>query len=291
MKKIAESELIINKNGSIFHLHLFPDQIADTVLLVGDPGRVEMVAKYFSSIESESANREFVSKTGVFNNKRISVLSTGIGTDNIDIVLNELDALVNIDFKSRTVKPNHKRLNLIRLGTSGGLQRELGVDVVVASKMSIGFDGLLNFYAGRNEISNLEAEKKFVEHTDWNDLLTKPYFVTSSQELLDKLAVGYNIGNTISAPGFYAPQGRELRLKTANPSLKDKISSFVWNNSKILNFEMESSAIYGLSKLLGHNALTMCAVIANRIAGIYSKDYKKIVDSMIKQTLERISEE
>ena len=264
MRRIEESELIINKDGSIFHLNIKPENLDDDIILVGEPGIVEVVAEYFDSIEVKKSNREFHTITGLYNNKRISVISTGIGTDNIDIVVNELDALVNIDFESRTVNAKLRKLNLIRIGTTGGLQEHLNVDSFILSKMACGFDGLLNFYANRNEICNLNIEEQFKEHCNWNSSLASPYFVESSDFLREKFN-DLSAGITISAPGFYGPQGRILRLNTQDLQLNEKISAFRYNGDYFSNFEMECSAIYGLSKLLGHEALTICALIANRL--------------------------
>lgn len=289
MKKIGESELILNKDGSIFHLHLLPENIADTIILVGDQGRVETVSDFFEKIELKKQNREFVTHTGYFNNKRISVISTGIGTDNIDIVLNELDALVNIDLKTRQVKEKRRMLNFIRIGTSGALQSDIPVDTPIVSKLSIGFDGLINFYANRDSICLQNIQDKFIEHTLWNKLLTTPYIVEASNVLLKKVAGEFQTGITISAPGFYGPQGRELRLPLASPDLNSRLTSFNYNGLKITNYEMESSAIYGLSRLLGHQALTVCNIIANRIRKEYSKDYKKEIKKTIKIVLERLT--
>ncbi|MFP4024824.1 MAG: nucleoside phosphorylase [Thiohalospira sp.] len=287
---IKESELIINPDGSIYHLHLLPVDIADNIILVGDPGRVEVVAEFFEKIELKKQNREFYTITGIFKNKRITVISTGIGTDNIDIVVNELDALVNIDLKTREKKKEHKTLNLVRIGTSGSLQKDIPVDSFLMSIRSIGFDGLLNFYANRDKIADLAFEKAFKDYVHWNPLLASPYIVDASEELIQKLD-GDNIkkGITISAPGFYGPQGRKLRLPIIDPEINDKIETFEFENQKITNYEMESSAIYGLSKLLGHNAITLCAIIANRASKTYSKDYKPVVKKLIKTVLDRLS--
>lgn len=288
--EIKESELIINKDGSIFHLHLLPEDISDDILLVGDPGRVEVVASFFDTIELKKHNREFYTVTGTYRGKRVTVISTGIGTDNIDIVVNELDALANIDLKKRTVKKEHKSLNLIRIGTSGSLQADVPVDSFLMSQRSIGFDGLLNFYEARNEISDLDFEFAFKYHVQWNYLLPSPYVVDASEELIKKLD-GDNIikGVTISAPGFYGPQGRKLRLPIIDPEINDKIESFELKGQKITNYEMESSAIFGLSKLLGHHAIALCAIIANRPKGEYSKDYKPVVKELIKTVLDRLT--
>ncbi len=288
MERIGESELIINPDGSIFHLHLKPEEIAHTIILVGDQGRVEMVSAYFDTIEVKKQNREFITHTGTYKGKRISVVSTGIGTDNIDIVVNELDALVNIDLEKRIPKKEHTTLNLVRIGTSGALQGDIPVDTPVAAQTAIGFDGLLNFYAGREKLGNTNIEKAFKEHTNWNELLTSPYFVDASPMLLDKVAFDMRQGFTISAPGFYGPQGRKLRLETADPNLNEKITAFDYEGRKITNFEMECSAIYGLSKLLGHNGLTVCNIIANRIRKEYSSDYKIAVKKLIGTILDRL---
>lgn len=288
MQRIGDSELILNPSGSIYHLNLLPENISDTIILVGDQGRVSMISEYFDNIEFKTQNREFVTHTGTYKGKRLSVVSTGIGTDNIDIVVNELDALVNIDLKERVAKKEHKTLNFIRIGTSGALQEDIPVDTPVASKMSIGFDGLINFYAGREKICNLEMEESFKKHTDWKPILNTPYFVDSSDELLNKVCSDMRTGLTIAAPGFYGPQGRVLRLELIDPKLNDKISNFDYQGMKITNFEMESSAIYGLSKLLGHNALTVCNIIANRLRKEYSKDYKKSVRALVETVLERL---
>ncbi|PID88223.1 MAG: phosphorylase [Bacteroidia bacterium] len=290
MNRIGESELILNPDGTIFHLHLKREHVADDVILVGDPGRVSMVASFFSKIEHEVQNREFKTVTGIYKGKRVSVVSTGIGTDNIDIVVNELDALVNIDLKNRVENNSHKSLNLIRIGTSGSLQEDIPVDTPVVSETSIGFDGLLNFYAGRHALGNADIEKAFIQHTDWNDLLPKPYFADASSCLVEKIGRDMPKGITISAPGFYGPQGRKLRLELADPNLNEKISSFRYENRRITNYEMESSAIAGLSKLLGHNALTICCIIANRKRMEYSKDYKIPVKALVETVLDRLAE-
>ncbi|GET24582.1 nucleoside phosphorylase [Prolixibacter sp. NT017] len=289
MKKIKASELIINPDGTIFHLHLKPENLAENIILVGDPGRVKLVSSFFDNIESTSENREFVSATGTFRGKRITALSTGIGTDNIDIVVNELDALVNIDLETRTIKEEHTALNIVRIGTSGALQGDIPVNSYVASQRAIGFDGLMNFYAGRETFADVEFEKAFKEHTSWNPLLTSPYVVESDSELFRKI-VGEDMvpGVTISAPGFYGPQGRELRLPTADPELNDKIESFRFNGMKITNYEMECSAIYGLSHLLGHHALTICAIIANRVTREANENYKPVIKNLVETVLERI---
>ena len=287
--EIQPSELIINQDGSIFHLHLLPEDIADTIILVGDQGRVETVASFFDSIELKKQNREFYTITGIYKNKRLSVISTGIGTDNIDIVVNELDALVNIDLKTRTPKKEHHTLNLIRIGTSGSLQKSIPVDSVLMSVRSIGFDGLLNFYENRNTISDQDFEKTFKAYVEWNEILPSPYVVNASEKLIKKLEDNSIFkGVTISAPGFYGPQGRQLRLPILDKNINDKIEAFEYKGQKITNYEMESSAIYGLSGLLGHNAITLCAIIANRSTKEFSKDYKPIIKKLIQFVLDKL---
>ncbi len=288
--EFKESELIINPDGSIFHLHLLPDDIADDIILVGDPGRVETVASFFDNIELKKDNREFYTITGFYKNKRISVISTGIGTDNIDIVVNELDAIANINLKTRTQNKEHRTLNFIRIGTSGALQKDIPVDSFLMSTRSIGFDGLLNFYEGRNSVSDADFEFAFKYHVDWKRNLASPYIVDASKDLINKFDDDKIIkGVTISAPGFYGPQGRKLRLQIADPEINDKIESFELNGQRITNYEMESSAIFGLSKLLGHHAITLCVVIANRRRGEYSKDYKPVIKKLIKLVLDKLT--
>jgi uridine phosphorylase len=287
---IKSSELILNADGSIFHLHLRPEQLADQVILVGDPGRVELIGKLLTDIEFEVRNREFVSTTGKYNHQRITVVATGIGTDNIDIVVNELDALANINLETREINAVHRKLNLVRIGTSGGLQDYLPINSFVISQKAIGFDGLLNFYANRNEISDLEFEEAFKEHTGWGKQLTSPYVVDCSRMLLEKIYQSDTIkGVTISAPGFYGPQGRVLRLPLADPNLNEKIESFSFEGQKITNFEMECSAIYGLSKLLNHEALTICLIIANRVKKEANSDYHQSMETLINLVLERLT--
>ncbi len=288
MKRIGESELILNGDGTIFHLHLKAENIADNIILVGDQGRVEMVSAYFDKITFKAQNREFVTHTGSYKGTPITVLSTGIGTDNIDIVVTELDALVNIDLDERIPKAKHHRLNLVRIGTSGALQADIPVDTPVVSETSIGFDGLLNFYAGRDKLGNEDLQAAFLKHTKWDAKLTRPYFVNASKELVDKIGFDMRKGMTISAPGFYGPQGRILRLNTIDPDLNTKISAFEYEGKKIMNYEMESSAIAGLAKLMGHNALTVCSIIANRMRKEYSVDYKKGVEKLVVTVLDRL---
>ncbi len=289
MKRIAESELILNDDGSIFHLHITPDQLADKVILVGDPGRVKLAAGFFDSIECEVESREFRTTTGKYKGKRISVISTGIGTDNIDIVMNELDALVNVDLETRLPKKELKSLDIVRVGTSGSLQADIPIDSYLLSEKSIGFDGLLNFYEKRNEVSDIEFEQAFTTFVEWNELLTKPYVVDSSAELVKRIHSEETIkGVTISAPGFYGPQGRIIRLNTMDNGLNDKIAAFRHGAYKVTNYEMESSAIAGLSLLLGHHATTVCAIIANRANGTSSPDYKKTIIELLQYVLDRI---
>ncbi len=289
MRTIPSSELIINDDGSIFHLHLKPEQISDIVILVGDPGRVESVASFFEKRECEVANREFKTITGNYKGRRMTVLSTGIGIGNIDISVTELDALANIDFATRQVKPEHKPLTLVRMGTSGAIQPDIRVGEVIFSRTSVGFDGLLNYYAGRNEVCDLEIEKAFMAHTGWSELLPKPYFIDNDPTLGELFADMTREGITIAAPGFYAPQGRWVRLRPADPELNAKIESFRFGDRRITNFEMESSALAGLATLMGHRACTICTIIAQRIALDACTDYKPFVKQMIQNALDRLA--
>lgn len=285
----AESELIINSDGSIFHLHLKPEQLADKVILVGDPGRVALVASHFDSKECEVSNREFLTITGTYHGKRITVQSTGIGCDNIDIVLNEMDALANIDFQTRTSKPQLRSLEFVRIGTCGGLQPDVPTGTHVATVKSIGFDGLLNFYAGRDEVCDLSLEQSFKEHVKWQDKMGNPYVSVSDTGLLDRIADKDMVrGYTIACGGFFGPQGRQLRVPLADPKLNEKIESFDYDGLHITNFEMESSALAGLSSLMGHKALTVCMVIANRVAKKAESNYKNDIDGLITTVLDRI---
>jgi uridine phosphorylase len=289
MEEIQNSELIINEDGSIFHLHLKPGDIADNIILVGDPDRVNTIAAYFDSSEKEIQNREFKTITGFYKGKRLSVISTGIGTDNIDIVVNELDALVNIDFITRKSKKELKKLNIIRIGTSGAIQKNIPVYSFLLSTISIGFDGMLNFYAGRDSVSDLDFEKAFMNDINWNDNLAHPYIVRASEKLInlfnDKKVIK---GITISANGFYGPQGRVLRLPLNSPTINTDIENFSYKGLKITNYEMESSAIAGLSALLGHDAITICNIIANRQTGEASPDYHKSMRELIEYSLNKI---
>ena len=289
MKYFADSELIINPDGSIFHLHVKPEQLADKIILVGDPGRVALVASHFETKECEVESREFKTITGTYKGKRITVQSTGIGCDNIDIVVNEMDALANIDFKTRHEKETFKQLTFVRIGTCGGLQPYTPVGTFVASVKSIGFDGLLNFYAGRNDVCNLELEEAFKKHMNWSPLLSAPYVIDGDKELVDRIAGEDMVrGITIACGGFFGPQGRELRIPLADPHQNEKVESFVYGDLRITNFEMESSALAGLSALMGHKAMTCCMVIANRVAKEANANYKNSIDNLIIEVLDRI---
>lgn len=291
MKFFEESELILTDNNRLYHIHLNNDEIADMVIVVGDPNRVASISKYFSKIEVKSEHREFVAHTGYFNNKRITVLSTGIGTDNIDIVLTELDAAVNIDPITRTIKENKRQLNIIRLGTSGALQPDIQVDDLVVSTYGIGLDGLLNFYRVNDNIYQHEISKAFIQHTQWPNTLPYPYCVEGSSSLIDKFKGLNNVhfGITVTAPGFYGPQGRQLRLTAALPDLNDKLTSFIFHDWRITNFEMETSALYGLGKALGHHCVTICVIIANRIIRQFTSNYSGSIEKLIQISLEKLT--
>ena len=288
-KPIASSELVLTADGSVYHLKLKPEQLADTVIVVGDQGRVEEISVYFESIECKVQNREFVTHTGIFNGKRITALSTGIGTDNIDIVLNELDALVNIDLKTRTIKPEHTSLNIIRIGTSGTLMKDIPVDSIVVSSFGLGFDGLMHFYKFEENSEERALLKEINIALNLPNELNKPYLVKADDRLFEILSKGFFTGITATASGFYGPQGRKLRLTPAVPDLNERMMNFEHNNLNITNFEMETSALYGLSRLLGHKACTACAIIANRANLEYSKNYKPTMDLLIRTVLERLT--
>lgn len=290
MRTIPSSELIINADGSIFHLHLKPEQLADIVILVGDPARVAMIAEYFDTKECEVANREFLTVTGTYKGKRMTVMSTGIGIGNIDISVVELDALANIDFETRQVKPEFRQLTLVRLGTSGAIQRDIEVGEVVFARTSLGFDGLLSYYAGRDSVCDLALEKAFEEHTSWYSKLPAPYFVNASQELFDHFKDSVREGITIAAPGFYAPQGRHVRIEPHDLKLNEKIETFEFEGRRITNFEMEGSALAGLAALMGHRAATICTIIAQRVAKDACTDYKPFVRKMIEMALNKLAE-
>ncbi len=288
-KTIASSELIINPDGSVFHLHLLPEQLTDRIILVGDPGRVDMVASFFDSRDFEVSSREFHTIGGTYGGKPIMCLSHGIGPDNIDIVVNELDALANIDFATREVRPEHRTLHLVRIGTSGALQPELKLGTPVIAEKAIGFDGVLNYYAGRNEVADLDFEHAMCEATGWNPLWAKPYVVDADSHLVEKIGRDDMVrGNTISAVGFYGPQGRELRLPLANPDLNRRIEEFRFGDRRITNYEMESAPLQGLSRLMGHKAMTVCSIIANRMRHDATPNYKTAIHDLIGTVLDRI---
>ena len=289
MRTIPSSELIINGDGSIFHLHLKPEQLADIVILVGDPGRVAMIAEYFDTKECEVSNREFLTVTGSYKGKRMTVMSTGIGIGNIDICVTELDALANIDFESRQVKEQFRQLTLVRLGTSGAIQQDIEVGEVVFARTSLGFDGLLSYYEGRDSVCDLDLERAFAEHTAWYEKLPAPYFVNADEQLFDLFKDVTREGITIAAPGFYAPQGRWVRIAPHDKSLNQKIEDFKYGERRITNFEMEGSALAGLSALMGHRAATICTIIAQRVAKNACTDYKPFVRRMIEIALDKLA--
>ena len=289
MKVIPPSEFIINPDGSVFHLHLLPSQLTDRVLLVGDPGRVNMVASFFDPIDFEGQSREFHTIGGTYHGKPIMCLSHGIGPDNIDIVINELDALANIDFTTREVRDNPRQLTLVRIGTSGALQPELTIGTPVIAEKSIGFDGVLNYYEGRDSVADLDLEHAFCDAVGWNPLWAKPYVVDADPELVSRIGGDDMVrGITISAVGFYGPQGRELRLPLANPDLNRRIEEFRFHGHKITNYEMESAPLQGLGRLMGHKAMTVCSIIANRMNSDANPNYKNAVHDLIATVLERI---
>ena len=286
---IPASQLVLNNEGAIYHLNLHPDQLADNVIMVGDPGRVDMIASFFDKIDVERQNRELVTRTGWFNGKRITVLSTGMGTDNLDIVMNELDALANIDLKTRMPKETHRSLNLIRLGTCGALQPDIEPGNNVATRYAIGLDGLLYFYEKHKEVNEIAMRDAFIKQMDYPKDLPKPYVVEGSKMLFDKLAEGYYQGVTATAPGFYGPQGRTLRMHLSYPENNHKIEHFDYQGWRVCNFEMESSALYGLGKMMGHNCLTICVAIANRVTEKFTTDYHPYVRKLVESTLERLT--
>lgn len=287
--KIAASELILNPNGSVYHLQLLPGQVADTVITVGDSDRVEEITKHFDSIEFTVQNREFKTQTGSYKGKRITVISTGIGTDNIDIVLNELDAVVNIDLEKREVKKRLKSLDIIRIGTSGSINQEVPLDSFLLSEMSIGFDSLMHFYESKG-VEETDATQKFIEHTGWFSKKSEPYVIKGSQNLIDIFkSDATKSGITATNIGFYGPQGRVLRLPLQDPDINKKLASFHFKGLNITNMEMETAGIYGLSKLLGHRAISLNALIANRVTGEFSQNPKKLIETLIAYSLERIT--
>ena len=290
--KIPESELIINGNGSVFHLHMKPEQLADNVIMMGDPGRIDILADHLSDIECRNANREFVSVTGKYKGKRVTALSHGIGPDNIDIVMTELDALANVDFKTREVKPEHRALNILRIGTSGALHADIPLGSYVLSHISVGFDGVMNWYGNREKVTIPEVEEAFKKHMNWPDVLPSPYFVKASPKIIDLMKDITIKGATISAPGFYGPQGRMVRIPLAMPHMIEDIEKFRFTTGgedfRITNFEMESSPLAGMAAHLGHNACTVCCIIANRYLKSTNTDYKPIMRKLVEECLERI---
>lgn len=288
---IPASELIINDDGSVFHIHLKPEQLRDHIIFVGDPGRVDMVASYFDTIDYNVTSREFHAIGGTYKGKPLMCISHGIGPDNIEIVVTELDALANVDFKTRRVKPEHRTLNIVRIGTSGSLQENLHIGDFVIAEKGTGFDGILNFYADRDKVCDLEFEKEFCKHTGWNKTWAAPYTVNADADLVREIGRDDMIrGYTIAAVGFYAPQGRMVRLKLADPDLNEKIESFEYHGRHITNFEMESACLQGLSKLLGHRAITVCCIIAERRLTTANTDYKPSVEKLVRTVLDRLVE-
>jgi len=290
-KNLSATELILNEDGGIYHLNLKPENLADTIILVGDPKRVEVVAGYFDKVDYKGFNREIHTQTGMLKNKRITVMSTGMGTDNIDIVLNEINALVNIDLETRKIKNKHTSLNIIRLGTSGALQPDISLNSYVLSEFGLGMDGMLTYYRDYNSVNESTMVQQFIEHTGWKKEFPYPYIVKGSEKLIEKLGKDLIRGITATAPGFYGPQGRELVLPASDPDLNNKLKSFRYLSHRIVNFEMETSALYGLGKLLGHHTLTVCCAIANRDVKEYNQNYKKAIIGMIELMLDRITSE
>ena len=288
MRIIPDSELIINSDGTVFHLHIKPEQLADKIIVMGDPGRVAMTASFFDSIEFDVQSREFHTVTGMYKGKRITAMSHGIGTDNIDIVITELDALANVDFKTREVKKDFKQLSIVRVGTSGGMQPHCPVGSFVVAEKSIGFDGVIHYYDGSADVREKEFEESFKKHVNWSPLHCSPYVVDSDDELVERIGHDMIKGVTISAIGFYGPQGRYVRLPLADPELNSKIESFRFEGHSITNYEMESSALAGLGKMMGHKAMTVCSIIANRVALESNADYQVSIEDLIKIVLDRI---
>lgn len=287
-QRIPESQLVFNDEGAIYHLNIFPEMLADNVILVGDPNRVPMVSKFFDTIEYRRANREIITHTGTYKGKRITVLSTGMGTDNIDIVVNELDAVANIDFKERVARARHRTLNLVRIGTSGALQPEIDIDTCVASRYAVGLDGLAYFYKDYKSVIDNEMTDAFIRDMNYPSDLPKPYVVKSSDQLFDRLADGFHHGITATSPGFYGPQGRDIRAKLNYPEINANIERFRYNEWKVTNFEMESSALFMLAKILGHNALTVCVIAANRVLEKFSPNYHPAMERLILNVLDKI---
>ncbi len=289
MERLKDSQLIVTNEGAIYHLNIQPENIADTIILVGDPGRVAVISQKFDAIDFRMQNREIFTHTGRIGDKRLTVMSTGMGPDNIDIVLNELDALVNIDLKNKTIKEKHTSLTIVRLGTSGAVQKEIPVDSFVMSKYGLGLDGLMNFYKPDSNIFELEMMHSLIEQTQWPEALSKPYIVKGSENLAEKIGFDMLQGITATAPGFYGPQGRQLRMKLHYPDFNKKLEAFRYGDEKIINFEMETSALYGLGRSLGHNVLTICAIIANRVTEKYSTNHNIPVGKLIDTLLDRIT--
>jgi len=286
---IKETELILNSNKSVYHLQLLPENIADNVIIVGDQDRVKEISKHFDKIEFSVKNREFITHTGRYNNKRITVISSGIGTDNIDILINELDAAINIDLTTRLIKKEKRKLNIVRIGTSGALQKDIEVDSFVISEFAIGFDGLLNYYLKGKDVNENNLSEIFIKQTNWDKRLPYPYAIKGSEELINKIGFDLRKGITATAPGFYGPQGRKLRLSPWVEDFNQQLTDFDYNGHKITNFEMETSALYGLSALLGHNACTVCSIVANRVSKKFSSDYHAAVERLILLILERLT--
>ena len=289
MSQFPETELILTSDHRVYHINLKGEDIADDVIVVGDQHRVAQISAHFSKIEFKTEHREFVTHTGIYNGKRITVLSTGIGPDNIDIVINELDAAVNINLETRELNPTHRSLNIIRLGTSGALQADIPVNGIVVSSHGLGLDGLLNFYDNWQSINEDEISNSFIKHTGWLPNLPFPYCVKGSNQLMQRFKEGTHIGITATAPGFYGPQGRQIRLKAAMPDLNDLLTDYKLGELRITNFEMETSALYGLGKLLNHQCLTACVIIANRVRKEFTSDYKKSVEILIQESLQRLT--
>ncbi len=289
MQYIAESELILNSRGAVYHLNLLPEELADLIITVGDPDRVQEVSKYFDAIDFRQQHREFITHTGWMGKKRISVVSTGIGTDNIDIVMNELDALVNIDLRTRTVKPTTTQLQIIRVGTAGSLQQDVPVDSWVASTHGLGVDNLLHFYRNENNDEEIQLIQSFITQTQLHNHFTMPYINSASVSLIKHFVKGFHQGITVTCPGFYGPQGRVLRLGLSYPGFVDQLSHFNFGTHRICNFEMETAGIYGLGKLLGHHCLSLSAIVANRVTRQFSNDSNAAVEKLIKETLRMIT--
>lgn len=282
------SELVLNPDGSIYHLKLRPEQIGHKIIIAGDPGRIQSISSHFDRIDHIVENREFVTHTGLYKGQKVSAIATGIGTDNIDIVLNELDALVNIDLNKRAVKPNHTSIEIVRIGTCGSIQQDIPADEVVVSTHAFGLDGLLNFYSFEMSPDENEIHREIIQQTKWNKQMNVPYLVSASPSLIDRIGKNYHPGITITAPGFYAPQGRALRLAPRVPHLNEQFRAFRFKQHRLVNYEMETSALYGLSRLLGHQACTVCAVVANRYANSFSKDYKPVINKIITEVLDNL---